>query len=298
MNSPFKAHLMLSFTAISSALNYSISKIIMPGFLSPAALLVCRGIVCILFFKLFHFFSVKEKVDPHDFIRILFCAALGVVINQICFYEGLNLTRPINASLIMASTPIIVFILSALSAAEAVSTQKIMGVAIGASGTALILISGKSSFEQVFWGDIYMLINAISWAGYLILIKPLVKKYHPITILKWNFLLGFAVIFPYGVSDFIKVSWSGFTPEAWWALLYVMIFASVLNYYFNSAVMEFVNPSSASSYIYLQPILAAIFAVLLGKDQITLNTIFSLILVLTGIFLINLDNNQHTKKTS
>jgi drug/metabolite transporter (DMT)-like permease len=287
-----KAHLMLISGALIGAFNYSISKIIMPHYISPMAVVVFRGMIAIVVFSVLHFLFVKEKLHKKDYPRIGLAAVFGIAVNQVFFYTGLNLTTPINASLMMTMTPIAVLLISSAVLKEKITLPKLLGVFLGTIGTVLLLLhSGRGAFEKLFAGDLMVLTNAVSWACFLVTVKPLMLQYHPLTILKWIFTLGFFLVLPFGYQDFMNTPWHHFTTEAWWALGFVIVFATLLAYYYNSAVLKYVNPSLAGSYIYLQPFLAALIAIAWGKDHFSFEKLVYLIIILSGVYLISFKNS-------
>ena len=128
--------------------------------------------------------------------RLILCALFGVVTNQLMFFKGLSITSPINASIIMISTPILVLVLSAILIGEKITINKVTGILLGAIGSFIILGGKDFSFDSSnLKGDIFVLINACSYALYLVTVKPLMAKYHPITVIKWIFLFGFFPVF-------------------------------------------------------------------------------------------------------
>lgn len=288
MKTSLKAHLMLFSTAAIAGLNYTISKLVMPDYVKPLAIVVSRGIVSIIFFSLIHFFFVKESIKRKDFGRIFLTAVFGIVLNQMIFYEGLNLTTPINASLMMTGTPFIVLLISFVVLKEELTIYKVMGVILGTLGTLLLLFSsGSSALGGLFIGDLFILINAMSWAGFLVTVKPLLKEYNPFTILKWIFFLGFFMILPFGYTDFVSTDWGKLTTEVWWAFAFIIVVATLVAYYLNSAVMKYVDASVSGSYIYLQPFLAGAVAIAWGKDTFSFEKFIYLIIMLSGVYLIS-----------
>lgn len=290
---------MLGSAALIGGFNYSISKMVMPDPIKPLSIVVARGIISIAVFGLIHFFFVKEKLDHKDLGRVFLAALFGIAINQMGFYVGLNLTTPINASLMMTVTPIIVLIISSLSLREKINFTKVLGVLLGTTGTALLLLhSGRGKVEGLFTGDLLVLFNAVAWACFLVTVKPLMQKYNPFTILKWIFFLGFLVVLPFGYQDFMQTSWSTLPTEAWWAFGFIIVFATLFSYYLNSAVLKYVNPSIAGSYIYFQPLLAACIAIAWGKDHFDLEKLSYLIIILSGIYLVSFRNTAKKNGTT
>ncbi len=284
---------MLVFTTLIGGFNYTISKIVMPAYIQPSGIIVLRGIVCILVFGAIDIFFVKERVEKKDFGRLLLCALFGIAINQLMFYNGLNLTTPINASLMMTTSPIIILVISSLVLKERITFLKVAGLILGATGTILLLLhSGMGEKGDLLIGDIMVLINAISWGCFLVTVKPLMMKYNPFTVLKWVFFFGFFMVLPFGYHDFISVKWELMTYEAMWALAFVVIFATLFAYYYNAAVLKYVNTSIAGSYIYLQPVLAAAIAIAWGKDIFSLQKLAYSFLILSGVYLVSLRKNN------
>ena len=194
MSKTLQAHIALFLVAVIYGGNYIVAKEVMdPGYIQPLAFIALRVGFGFILFWLFASTFIKESIDWKDFPRILTCAVFGVATNQLFFFSGLKLTTPINASLIMTTTPILVLIASALIIGEQITGKKIIGIILGASGAILLIAYGKDiSFEQAhLLGDLFILINAISYGVYLVIVKTLMRKYHPITIMKWLFGIGF-----------------------------------------------------------------------------------------------------------
>lgn len=289
MNTLVKAHLMLISTALISGANYTISKVLMPDYMAPSAIIFLRAGSAAVFFSIVYFIFIKEKIDlKKDFFTLLKCALFGITVNQLLFFEGLNLTTPINAALMMTSTPLIVLLISSIMSREKITLKKIIGVISGAAGAILLLLhSGSATTSHLFTGDLLVLLNATSYAIFLVLVTPLLQKYNPFTIVMWLFNLGFLMIVPFGFLSITETNWTSFTREAWLALIYVIIFTTFFAYYMNVGVLKFVHPSLAGSYIYLQPLIAAVIAVLYGKDEITPEKVFFAALIFTGVYLVS-----------
>ena len=288
MNNTFKAHLLMLFTTLVAAFNYSISKEVMPEYMSPYGLIVIRSICAASVFYITDALFIKEKIQKEDYVAIFLCALTGAAINQLFFYRGLSLTSPINATLMMTSIPILVFIISSIIIKEKITFIKILGITLGATGAVLLLLNSDiTSSNSSFIGDLFMLLNGVSYAVFLVIIKPLVLKYNAITLMKWIFGLGLIMIMPFGVPDLYDVQWNSIPSIIWIAIIFIIIFPTILNYYFNAAVLKYINPSIVGIYIYLQPPLTAIIAISWGKDNLTLEKVGYSFLILVGVFLVS-----------
>jgi drug/metabolite transporter (DMT)-like permease len=191
MPSRFLIHVALFSVGALYAFNYIIAKEVMPVFVKPFGLIVIRVTIASVIFWIIHSIWIKEKVESRKDYFLLFRAALfGVIINQLLFFKGLSLTSPINASLIMTATPILVLISSSLILKEKITKVKLFGVFLGFSGAVLLISNSGFSFSgDTFQGDFMVLLNASSYGIYLVMVKPLLAKYHPLTILSWSLLI-------------------------------------------------------------------------------------------------------------
>lgn len=283
----WQAHLYVLTANIIYGANYSIAKSITPLYIKPFGFIVLRTLVATILFWAASLFFPKEKLLRKDVWRLLSCAVFGIAINQLLFFKGLSLTSPINAGLMMISNPIFVLVLSFFFLSEQITWQKIIGIAAGISGcVVLILYGGRfSSVKSSSIGDVCILINALSYAVYLILAKPIMRKYHPVTIMKWIFLFGALMVLPFGFQEFDEVKWSSFDSNIWLGILFVVIGSTFFAYLFNTLGLVALSASVVSVYIYLQPLLAAGFALLLGKDVPHVLHLIAALLIFTGVYL-------------
>lgn len=292
----YRAHFFLFIVNLFYGAGFSVSKIAMPQFVPPFAFILIRVSTVTAMFFVLHYFWLKEKVESKDMLMLALCAMFGVVINQEMFFAGLNITTPINASLIMIMTPILVFVISFFLAHEEVTWQKILGLLLAALG-ALIIMSGKgfNFSSKTVVGDLFILINATSYAIYLVIVRPLMKKYHPLTVIKWVFFFGLLPVAVLGAKQFSQIQWHTFTTAAWLSVGFTVICTTFFAYLLNMLALREVNSSVVGAYIYLQPILATIISVLLGKDSLSLEKVISAILIFTGVFLVSFYDKLYLK---
>ena len=261
----------------------------MPDYIQPFGLTMLRVFGAIFLFWTLSFFYKNEKIEKKDFFRLALCGLFGVAINQLMFLKGLDYTNPIDASIIMTVNPILVLIIASFLINEKITFLKILGIIVGAAGAlTLILFSGKASFSSnTFLGNLMMLVNASSYAVYLVIAKPLMLKYKPITVIKWVFLFGSFVIIPVGFKEFGEIVWTEIPVNIYLSILYLIVFTTFFAYLLNIYGLKILNSSTVSIYIYSQPILAAIVAIILGKDSLDFIKILSTILVFIGVFLVS-----------
>lgn len=284
-----KVHGALFTVALIYGVNYTIAKDVMET-LPPFAVIMWRIGGAGLLFWLLHSITVKEKIQSKkDYLRLLICAIFGVATNQMMFLKGLSLTTPINASVIMTSSPILVLIASSIILKERITGLKTLGILMGGFGAFMMI--GGTNFEfatTTATGDLFILINASSYALYLVLVKPLMNRYNALTITKWLFLFGFIIATPFCIEHFNSVTWSEVSWQVYAGLAFVVLGTTFTAYLLNAWSLGYVNPSVVGSYIYLQPILATSFALAWGlENTLTLEKAGFGLLIFIGVYLVS-----------
>ena len=269
----------------------------MPTFIMPSGFILLRVLGAFFLFFLLHKIFIREKVEAKDLLRLVACSFFGVAVNQLFFFEGLNLSTPINASIIMTINPIIVIIISFFMLKESFGIKKIFGVLLGLVGAGiLILNNGEIDLSNnLRTGNILVLINASSYAFYLVIVKPLMTRYNPITILTYIFGFGILFVLPFGYDELWNVNWNIIPKTIFWQIIFVVFCTTFLAYLFNAYALKNLNPTTVSIYIYIQPVLASIFAVFWGIDKINNEKITSALIIFIGVYLVSQQNRPKDK---
>jgi drug/metabolite transporter (DMT)-like permease len=277
------------------AINYSVAKDVMPDFIRPFGFIFLRVSVATVCFWILGL-GVKEKVEKKDFKLLFWGGVTGVAINQLFFFAGLNLTSPINASVLMIFTPVLVLIFSALLSKTPISARKLTGIILGFVGAGgLILNSSKSTLSVSNpWGDLMIFLNAASYAVFLVITRPLMIKYHPLTVVKWVFLFGLIPVSIAGWREFGMIQWHSMPSIILAETVFVVLGTTVLAYFLNLTALRYVSSSVVAVYIYSQPLLAGWIAVTMGKDFLTLSKIILGLIVITGVVLATGSFNKST----
>lgn len=277
--------------AVIYGLNYSIAKDVMPDFILPRGFILVRVLGATLLFWLTARFMQGQKMAKSDHVRLALCGLFGVACNQLLFFEGLNLTTPISAAVMMTTNPILVLVMSALILKEALSASRIVGIALGLIG-ALILISQGGHFNQIFSGDhslgnLLVFLNAASYGAYLVLVKPLMQRYQPITVIKWVFLYGLLIVLPFGVPQFVQIEWQSMPSFIFWEVIFVVVCTTYMAYLLNVFALKTVSSTTVSFYIYLQPVVATLAAILLATDSLTLVRVLGASFIFVGVYFVS-----------
>ena len=297
MTKSTKVHGSLFLVALIYAATFSIAKEVMPHYIKPMGLITIRvwGAVSLLWVT--HFLFVKESIfGKKDFLMLLKCAVFGVAANMLLFFKGLAITTPINAAILMVTTPLFVAFFSFFLLNEKVTKLKVIGLCFGVFGAILLLLGPSLSFNSTtLWGDLMVMTNAIIYAYDLIVAKPLLHKYSPITVIKWTFFFGGLLVIPFGFTELKEVQWQAIPNSIWSAIIFLIIGATFITYVLNAWALRNANVTLVGAYIYLQPVLATIIAVSMGKDSLTLPKVLFSLLIFTGVYLVGLPNDAKSK---
>ena len=260
----------------------------MPEVIEPYGFILLRVSGAALIFWLISFFYPSEKIDRRDILRVIGCAAFGMVINMNMFFKGLELSTPINSSVVITLSPVLLLILSAFFLKERITWIKAIGIGIGLIGALVLILFGiktQQNAPNIPLGNLLFIVNATSYAFYLILVKPLVAKYSSITLMKFFFLIAFFMNLPIGFHQFSEVAWLSLGFDEIWKLSFVVIGTTVLTYLLNIYALKQLSPSVIGVFMYLQPLIATLFAILAGADRLTPLRILAAILIFGGVFL-------------
>lgn len=289
MNDVAKSHMALFFANLIYAITFTFAKDVMPDTIKPIGFILVRVTGAMVVFQLIHRIWIREKVKREDYGILILCALFGVAINMMLFFKGLNYTTPIHAAVTMISTPIIVFILAVIFHGEKRLPLRIFGVVLGAIGAVVLAVYGReieTGNPKLALGNLLVFINAASYALYLTIVKPLMKKYHFLTIMKWVFSIGVVIVLPFGFSDVQEVEWSLISAKIWAEIAFVVFGTSVLAYMFNIYALKRLRASTVGFYIYLQPVLATIIALILGSDNLDPVKVLAASIIFIGVYLV------------
>lgn len=300
MPKKYLAHFCLLLVALFYGGNYSIAKLVLdPGHIGPNGFIALRVACGSVAFWLLHRFFVREKIERRDIGRIVLCAMLGVVINMLFFFQGLKLTTPINAALLMTTVPILVLLTSSFLLKERITLKKLLGIAVGATGAVILIIYGnKFAYRtSTLLGDLMVFANAVSYGFYIVLMKQLTRKYHPLTIVKWIFPIGLIILLPVGWQDLQAVSWSTLPPVVWFSIGYVLLLATVGTYALNPYALSILSASTVSIYIYLQPLFAAVISISLAQEEFHWTKATAAACIFFGVYLVSSNRRTPTSTT-
>ena len=286
------AHLGLLLVALIYGANYFLAKLAMKE-ISPMAAVGIRGAVGLVVFWIYHLVAVKEKIkEKKDFGLLILCALFGVVINQQMFLLGLSKTTPINAGVLMITTPVFVFVIGFISRREKVTWYKLVGLALAFVGAFFLVQMNKgekiSFSDETLQGDLSIIVNAVSYAIYLVLVKPLVVKYNTFTIVKWLFIFGGGLNVLIGLPAMAQVDPFALSGQAWIGMATLVIGATLIAYFVNAWAMKKVQPSAVGAYIFVQPVFVTLVTLILFQGEVTGVKLLTIAAIIGGVYLVSL----------
>ena len=297
MTNNFRAHLALLATTLIFGMHYFIAKSLMPAAFSPAQLIFLRLFGGAVIFWLFQRLFVPEKVERRDLMKLAICGMLGFALNQTLFYEGLNVTSPVDASLIHVLNPILVLIFAHLLIREKITWKKIGGISVGATGALILILYGHALDvgSTSSKGNLLIVLNMVFYAMYLVVIKPLTTKYHTSTILKWVSVFGFLFILPYTIGPALQINFSTITLQSWLGLAFIIILNTFVAYLLINFALKHLSTSTVSYYTYIQPFIASVMTLTIGQDIISWPKVLAGLLIFTGVYIVNRSNSTEIK---
>ena len=292
MRNSYRVHAALFLVSLIYAANYSLSKDVMPRYMGPFGIVTLRIVGATLFFALVKYFVAPQDkiIGRADNVRVIACGVLGIGVNQLLFFSGLNLTSPISASLLQTIAPIVVVIASAILLSEKITLPRVLGIAVGAFGAGLLILSRNAQaaiYPHATLGNLFILANATVFGLYLVLVQPLMRKYHAFTVLSRIFLVGAFIAVPFGWREALTADYASFPLYIWLEIGYMVVFLTILAYLLNNWALKYASPALLGVYIYLQPVLAVLIAVSLGRDTLSWGKAGQAALIFLGVWLVS-----------
>jgi drug/metabolite transporter (DMT)-like permease len=291
------AYIAATLVSIIYGVTFTVAKDVMPEFVLPFGFILLRVAGSAVLFWAISFLGPKVKIEPKDFPRIAAAAFFGVALNMLTFFKGLSYTSPIMGAVLMCTTPMIVLVLSAILLRERLSSKKTIGLILGLIGTAVLILYGKSMHNapKASLGNLLVFINAVSYGFYLIIVKKLMNKYNAFTFVKWIYTFGLLMVFPFGWAEFQAIAWPFIPLGIYYKIGFIVVFSTFLTYMLNLISMRELKPTTVAVFIYLQPLFASVFAIGLGKDEISAVKGIAAVLIFTGVYLVTIVKDTKAK---
>tara|TARA_B100000945_G_scaffold9053_1_gene7332 strand:- start:1284 stop:2174 length:891 start_codon:yes stop_codon:yes gene_type:complete len=270
-------------------INHTVAKMVMPIYIGSLGLVFLRVLGATIIFWTISLFFKTKPIEKKDRLTILKCGLFGMSINIAAFIAGLDYSTPVNSSILIIISPIFVVILSFFIFKNKINFIKILGIIIGFIGAMILILTADSNSSigrNIPLGNFLFIVNSVSYAYYLIIVKPMAEKYDLITLFKWLFLIGLIFNFPLGINQFLDVDWASLPLwEAVLPMVFVVVGTTCMTYFLNGYALSKITSTEVAVFMYLQPIIGILFAIFTKSDTITLIMFIASVLIFTGVYL-------------
>lgn len=264
-----------------------LGKFALEAFPSFAIVGVRVGSGALAFFILQRFSGSLRLERKKHYLYFALFALFGIILNQLLFFHGLSLTTATNTSLLAVLIPVFAIIVSALVGNDILSWRKISGIALSAVGVVYLINPAQASFSSATTlGDILVILNSLSYGIYVAISKKLISKYGALKSIAWLFLFGSIINVPVGLISLSTVELTAVSLKAWIALGGVVLFPTILSYYWNTWALARVEPSVVAVYIYLQPVIGTFLAITILGEPWKPRIFLAMALIFAGVYLV------------
>jgi drug/metabolite transporter (DMT)-like permease len=291
-----RVHLALILVSVLFGFGYIAGKYVLQ-FAPPDAWIFCRSAGAALVLVFLAGGKLWRQPSKKDWLHIGVFGLFGVVINQICFFEGLARTTPTHAAVINTSIPMFTLFFSILLGQEKLNPWRAAGMVMSVLGILVMLEIEKQHYDPLtFWGDLLTVGNSCSFSLYLALSRNMNRRVSPIIVTTGMFVFGSMALGLYGAPAAINLDWHLLPPPVLAVMLYIVLGGTVGTYYLNNWALSKVDSSAVALYIYIQPIVAAYLSRVFYHENLTLRTVLASLLVFTGAAIGNFFPLRKTQK--
>ena len=242
---------------------------------------------CVLFL-LASLFTPKEQVPVRDKFRFAGAALFGLLLNQCCYTMGLSFTSPINASIVTTSMPIFAMLLSAMILKEPITGKKAVGVLMGCSGALMLILTSAAHVSDKVGdirGDLLCLFAQFSFALYLSLYNPLIRRYNVFTINKYMFSWATLMLLPFTLSEAYATVDAGLSVKTWLEVGYVVGVGTFLCYILSMIGQRTLRPTVVSA------------SLVIGVGVLKFTHAIAVMLVFSGVWLVTKSRAKNSTPT-
>jgi drug/metabolite transporter (DMT)-like permease len=260
------------------------------GELSPTVLFTFRAACAAALFWLLSLFTKRERVPWRDLLGMLGASVLGLILPQMTFLYAISMTAPIDLSVVNSITPIMTMFVAAIFLKEPITWKKAGGVALSFGGVVWLILQSTHTGgveHSSPMGIALVVLNALCFALYLGICRPIIRRYSVVTLMKWMFLFALVLILPFSARGVATLDYAAIPGPVWWEVAYLVFFATFVAYFLIPIGQQRIRPTLVSMYNYLQPIIASVVGVALDMDRLTWMKVLAAVMVFVGVAVVN-----------
>jgi drug/metabolite transporter (DMT)-like permease len=225
-----------------------------------------------------------EAIRRADVPRLVLFGLLGVSFNQVLFILGLSMTTAINTTVLTATIPVFTVAIAVLLRRERLTARGALGIALAGAGAFALLNAQRFAWGSAsFRGDVLLLANCTSYSLYLVLSRPVLAHYRVATFTAAVFRYGAVLIVLLALPDLRRFEPGAVPAAAWACLAGVILLCTVVPYLLNSWALARTHASRVAFYVFLQPLISTILAILVLDEALTAKTVWAALLILAGL---------------
>jgi drug/metabolite transporter (DMT)-like permease len=228
--------------------------------------------------------QAPEPIRADDRSRIFLYALLGVSFNQVLFILGLFLTTAINTTILTATIPVFTLAAAVVLGRERLTVLPALGLLFAGAGALALLNAQRFDLSSdSFRGDLLLLANSTSYSLYLVLSRPVLAHYRAVTFTAAVFRYGAILIALLAIPEILRFHPARVPAIAWWCLAGVVVFCTVVPYLLNSWALARTPASRVAFYVFLQPLIATVLAIIVLRETLTAKTLIAGLLIFAGL---------------
>ena len=233
----------------------------------------------------------SSLLPPRDtWAALALMGFVGIFAHHMLQASGLTLTTAVHTGWLIGVIPIWSAVLSALLLKERFGAVKVAGLVGGFAGALLVITRGQFGREVLQLpatrGDFLILLSTITWAVYSILGHGTLKRLGPTRATAGAMLFGWLMLAPFFIFDRGWQQLSHLSPTGWGAILFLGVGCSALGYLFWYGALERIEVSRVAAFLYIEPLVTLLAAVILLHEPVTATTIIGGVVVLLSVFVI------------
>ncbi|MEP6801661.1 MAG: DMT family transporter [Acidobacteriota bacterium] len=258
-------------------------KLVLPA-IPPLVLAAIRVSSAALVLEAVRRLSRGREVERRDRPAVLLYALLGVSLNQVLFILGLSMTTAIHTTILTATIPVFTLVVAVLLGREKIAPRGVAAVGLATAGVLILLdVRHLQLAGATVRGDLLILANSLSYSCYLVLSRPILARYSAETIVSRVFLFGAAPILLVAAPAVLRFSPSRVPAAAWAGVAGIVILCSVLPYLWNSWALARTHASRVAFYVFLQPLIASVLAVVVLGESFAARTALAAAFIFAGL---------------